>query len=147
MKRLALVIVGLLIGLSLPVLATHIQEPTAPLTDVRMSLSNYGTGTPIACDSTVDFTTLRIEVFYTVADKPSEHWRARLEVSSRANPGANWYVDWQHSNNPPHSKTPWNGTQASQRLIPGADYEVRLKVTGDESGVEFLEVCAFQTVE
>lgn len=145
MKRVALVAVGLVAGLTLPVFASHVTEPTAPLTDVELSLSNYGTATPIACGSTVDFNNLRIEVFYTVADKPSEHWRARLVLESRANPGANWYVDWQHANNPPHSKTPWNGTQASQRLIPDADYTVTLRVTGDESGVQFVESCTFHT--
>lgn len=131
---------------SVPAIAGHVAEPTAPVVGLELNLSNYASGTAIACGSTVDFPKLRIDPIVTVEARPSEHWRARLTLHSAVNRGANWYLDWQHQNVPPHARSNrWVFGQGSQNLIRGADYEVVLEVWGDKSGNYFVQSCAFNT--
>lgn len=136
----------LLLLVSVPAVADHVTEPTAPITGVELELSHYGSGTPIVCGGVASstFRNLRIDPIVIVSARPSEHWTAKLTMNSQLNRGANWYLLWEHQNVPPHARSlRWVAGQGSQSLQPGADYVVTWEVWGDESGVYFTETCSF----
>lgn len=148
---LVAIIIGMITGLvffalSSPAQADHTVEPSAPITGIELGLSHYGTGTPIVCGGVASstFRNLRIDPIVIVSDRPSEHWTAKLTMQSQINRGANWYLEWEHQNVPPHARSlRWVGGQGSQSLQAGADYTVTWEVWGDASGAYFSETCSF----
>lgn len=123
-----------------PAVAHHANVPATPVTGIDLRLSEYATGTFYECGDVVDANQLRIEVFATVADRPSEHWTTRLTVDSTVR-GSSWYALWHHQNVGPHVRSLTSEIlQSQQALVPGR-WTVTVEVTGDESGVELVESC------
>jgi hypothetical protein len=120
-----------------PAIAHHLPVPTAPVTDIQFEVGEYPS-TRVSCGDTVYFTNLRVEVSATVDAKPSEHWTTRFEVRNPRGHGQ-WYVLWPHQNVGPHGSL--NVVQANVPLVHSGTYQVRVVVTGDESGNRIERTC------
>lgn len=155
---------GLMLGLSVPVVADHVSEPTAPLTSVDLQLQEYATHTFIDCDAAVpqqvDFGNLRIEAFARFEGfpgvNPSEHWDLRVRVGEpRFDRNGNMTVDlawtarWKHQNVPPHANgSKWEIVEANHYDLGDrlGLWVVEVLVTANESGRVFEESCVFERV-
>lgn len=146
-RAAAAFVAGLVVMASVPAIAHHVSEPTAPIQSLQLRLAQYGdTSTTLACDGTdvVTFDTLRIEAYAQVAAVPSEHFTVRLTVHS-TDRAANWYALWHHQNVAPHGRLRSEIVQSQQSLGHGAhDWEVTVLVVGSESGLRFEESCPFR---
>lgn len=124
---------GLMLGLSAPVLADHVSEPTSPITGTRMRVYQYtdkvtphqsvrNDGGLVSfvngCDGsqTVFFDNMRMETFVQAKsvrlnENPSEHYVEQVGLYVVTNPGLStetmvyeWSSEWKHQNIPPHAK-------------------------------------------
>jgi hypothetical protein len=115
--RRVLLLVVLLALMATPAVATHVQEPTAPITGLHLRVLHYAFPRQIAeCDWQVyPFFGARIEGYVTFAAKPSEHFYAQIQVVKLRGPVPEekksagiiptWAADWSHQNVGPHSVT------------------------------------------
>ena len=157
MKKLALLalVLGLLFVV-VPASATHVNEPTAPITNMTVRVFKYASGLPdLNCDGTdvIDFSNLRIEPTVTTTAFPSEHFAVRVHVLGPA-PRSNferleriWDVRWNHQNIAPH---PGFGGKKVFELnfynqLDGP-YRVDVTLTGSESGNIFTFSCPWVKV-
>lgn len=157
MRKILLVMVGLFVGLSLPAVADHVSEPTAPITGVGIRVFDYPNAvTMLRCDGTdvALFDEARVELDVRSDTKPSEHFTAireyYLAVPDRRGRLLAPYKDqtvWEHSNVPPHTPTEgknWEHVQSNHRFEDyTGPFTFRFRVTGDESGNTFEVVCPF----
>lgn len=153
--------VGVLLMLSVPVVADHVSEPTAPITGTALELYEYGNKAVTlltACDGTetVTFDFLRVESVITDTGRPSEHFDEwiilyQTELNGRS-PRYIWQVRWRHSNVPPHGTTRngdphrWESSETNQKLNdfePGIRLRFTSRIEGLESGGVFLDSCDF----
>lgn len=152
-------LVAALILASLPAIADHANEPTAPVVGLsEMRVFDYPhLVTLIPCDGSavVTFDEARAEVSVLVAGKPSEHFRVSLayylggiDRRGRIVGPYQWSVVWEHQNVPPHiaqdHQNDWEIFQANQKFFDytgPATFET--KVLGDESGNGFTARCTF----
>lgn len=159
MKKIIMgVVIGMLLGLSLPVLADHVLEPTAPITGVELRVYNYPHAATLltACDGseTVSWNNVRIEPDVIAVAKPSEHFDGRIVFAKVLNPGrretvrAVWDNEWKHSNLPPHTNTEslkWEASMGNNyELIPGTMYEISFRGHTLESQVFYETSCRFK---
>lgn len=150
-------IFGVLLMLSVPVVADHVQEPTGPIVDVQLVMYRYtaGRASALACTGSEVFPddNMRIEADLVADGRPSEHWDTRLEVRvprpgfPNLSPRIDWNSFWKHQNVPPHfnPNRPFEILQTNQynmRERPGM-WEVRVMVTGTESGIVLSDTCKF----
>lgn len=151
MRRIALVFAALAVGLVLSPLgadATHVSEPTAPVTGISLRMGEYPgvNQNPLTCDGTeqVTFENLRIEPLVTVSAKPSEHWVLRISVFKGSR--LDWDVQVPHQNAPPHFiGTTFEAAQSNQYRLsqePGP-WTVTATVSGQESGARYSTSCTF----
>jgi hypothetical protein len=133
------VIFGLLLGLSAPVVADHVNEPSAALLGIEFRIGEYATGTPANCGDTVDFQNLRVEQVATVEGKPSEHWTTRFGWTGPRGVGTP-YVRWPHQNIGPHGHA--NIGHANVPLPFPGEYQIRMVSTGDVSSNRIEVVCS-----
>ncbi len=144
-RAIGLVIIGVVLGLTVPVAANHVQEPSAPIQSLVLQLRDYPSGTPFVCDGSdvADFRNLRIEGKLTVANTPSEHFTVRLIRNSSIR-AANGYDLWPHQNVAPHKARTSEIFQSSQSMGEEAGtMTVTARVVGAESGVVLVESCSF----
>ncbi len=155
-------VVGMLLVLSAPAVATHVQEPTTPevqgLTVVMLKYPDKTTR--LACDGSdvVDFDQMRVHINVDVGKaraNPSEHWDMKMGVLNTtvedivdAHYTSLWSVEWLHQNFKPHMK----GNRAARSNLWNLDrhiglWEVRISVKGLESGNTFDFVCLFEKTE
>jgi hypothetical protein len=133
--------------------ATHVNEPTAPITDLVLRVEHYGTNTQAPCDGSVfPFSDIRIETFVSFTTAPSEHFNQTVQFA-RILPGfvdQEWSQPWSHANVPPHPATnPWRTAYPggnSYNVEPGK-YRVRTILTTLESGQQFIRDCTFTVPE
>ena len=144
MKRLiiAVVCVVALVGGAVAVFA----EPTAPATEVTLDVLNYpDLSSAIDCDApepaVFGFEVARIHGTATVPTRPSEHWTVRFEMFIDGR--ANWNTIWHHQNAGPDAPPMFRFLQADQLNKNGALYEIKVTLTGDESGATFVRECAW----
>jgi hypothetical protein len=157
---LAFALVGLIVR---PAVATHITEPTTPVTGLEIRALNYGTSTNIDCSITdpalvtqFPFDAVRIEPQVYTAGKPSEHWSEVgrvIKVTSFSSTGEpRGILDWDmqpvwHNNHAPHKAGFESGQWNTYRLQedPGFWF-ITWKVTGLASGNVFTDTCLFKVV-
>lgn len=162
MRKLLLgLFVGALLMVSVPVVADHIVEPTAPIIATRLALFEYNNrpATLLTCDGTeiVSFDVMRIELDVDAAARPSEHWNHIFTLTSFDANGKNDVVEWQtkprHANIPPHEggkleggAIRWEADEISQGLhgfAPGVKLRFDSRLMTLESGVIFDKSCTF----
>lgn len=173
MKRIlySVALVTALALVSVPAIADHITEPTAPITGTSMEIYAYpnfptrlvqcdGSETPLTIDG-VPADSVRIETFVTSNalrfGNPSEHYTeivALFLVRDLGTPQETeryeWDTKWKHSNIPPHASAArgngWESSQNNQsfRVYPaGTVLRFKTQVVGDESGNVFTDSCTF----
>ena len=150
-----------------PAVADHVNEPTTPITAVRMALYQYSNSAETlltVCNGSevVLFDNMRVETFVTAAGvkgngNPSEHFDERLTLVRVLNLGQNneaekyeWEAFWRHSNIPPHALraagSGWESSQNKQQLenyAAGTVLRFIDKVSPLESGGSFTASCTF----
>ena len=155
MKKLVPLALALgLLFVMVPASATHVNEPTTPITSLDLRVQHYSTSTHAPCDgSEFGFANVRIDAFVTFDSRPSEHFDVLLQISGPN--GREWTAAWQHQNVPPHTaKSTWNILGAPGRTNqyrmnekPGlwefcrhavAVAELQLKVAALETALESL---------
>lgn len=141
--------VGLAVGLTVPVEpveAEHVQEPTAPITDLHISLYEYGTRNRATCGGTFDFDRVYYDIYVVVAGLPSEHWDVRLayEPLESINPEeADWH-GWGHQNVPPHTHNDnlrYRAAHGEVDAPASGPFSWLIEVTGRESETVLAETC------
>ena len=147
-------------------------EPTAPVIDVDLFLSNYASGVALVCTTDTTGMTwaqlvasnvdrypaslgkMRIEANVHVVSLPSEHWNTRIvfERLEQGNGGKvvfreDSYYDWRHQNVPVSGRRNWELTQSSKNFV-GLEgfWRITVKVTGIESANTFAPSCVFEVV-
>ena len=162
--RVLLVALALaLTAIAAPAIADHVNEPTAPITSLRTLVYDYpAIQNPLRCDGTdkVTFSTLRVEPLLTHLQDgnggASEHWTLRMSVlpgdmrngefRARLSAGGADTV-YHHQNTPPHH--PFTEDEANQwntYMHRVGWWQVRVTVTGEESGRVFETVCTFEKI-
>lgn len=154
-------VLGVLLMASVPVIADHVNEPTAPIVATRISLFEYNNrpNTLLVCDGTevVSFDVMRIELDVDAAARPSEHWNHIFTLTSFDAAGKNPIVEWQtkprHANIPPHEGGKlgggvirWEADEISQGLhgfASGTKLRFDSRLMALESGVIFDKSCIF----
>lgn len=138
-----------------PAQATHVTEPTAPVTDLDLFLESYGTGITVDCTGVTPFPfeRIRVAMFVDSTATPSEHFTGKYRLFKRIvqpNGVIRWQgtegPSWGHQNIPPHS--PPNAFDAAKysdigRLTDGW-WRVEAKIIADESGTVLVDSCEFQ---
>lgn len=165
MRRLFIALaLGLLLGLSVPVVADHVSEPTTPVTGLTVALYRYTDpqNTMMRCDGTdrITFDTVRIEPGVSAASKPSEHFTVHQVVTftEQLNGKAittfkQWGTTWRHQNASAHSfggidlSKPWEVAETNQYLEGRLGFWiVEHRLIGEESGATFEHRCVFERV-
>lgn len=165
MRRIAVALVlGAMLGLSVPAIGDHVTEPTAPVTGLFLKVYKYTDpqNTMMRCDGTdqITFDQVRIEPGISVAGKPSEHYTVNMNVtfaeslSGRAHiTFKQWGNTWKHQNVGPHAsgglvgKPPAEVAQANQWLHGRLGFwTVETSVLGEESGAVFERSCTFERI-
>ena len=153
-------LVGMLLALSVPAVATHIQEPTIPIEDMGVALFLYpDRSTKLACDGDDVWVhdRMRVRVMLgadTQRTSPSEHWDAEIKVfTAERGKGEHiryqlqWDTKWDHQNFGPHKKSSFAFRANLYHLERHIGlWEVRITVKGLESGNTFDFVCLFTKV-
>jgi hypothetical protein len=173
-------VLWLTLGLALaatPAIATHVEEPTAPITGLYLEVLHYaGPQYIVPCGQTslanpypYPFVGARLRYFVdSDLVRPSEHFQGRIrEDKARFGPGgafqawdAKWGASWLHSNVPPHAVlTPetrpvggggmWlaNGDFTNVWYREPGVYRLQARAFGDESGAAFLAECYVEVPE
>jgi len=169
MRRLVPFLLGVLLASAVPAVASHITEPTNPITGLRLHLENYAQNIPVDCTGVVPFTFAKVRVALYINSvgqqqgNPSEHFVAgfvaRFEVRD-ARGIRQWRGDsdpqWPHQNVPPHvagvfkfdaSRTTDINVQPRVQeagVTPTGWWMVEAKVTGSESGTVLTDSCLFR---
>lgn len=152
MKRLWwLVLAGVLI--TTPAVADHVNEPTAPVLDLRLEVLDYATQTFADCSGQepFHFDKARIHAFATVAAAPSEHFTTSFAVAHEVvTPKGqtvvrkDWNLFWTHQNVPPHgaslTKFRPGGLTNTYGMVEGINI-INVSVLGEESGNYFEQTC------
>ncbi len=144
-KVSAAVLIVLLLALALPAAASHVSEPTEPITAVSMALFDYQTQqSPLACDDSdvVTFAVLQVDLFVEAATAPSEHWISSFDVRHAAQSPGSWTMTWPHQNTAPHGPTGGRFALVRQVLAEGG-WQFTLDLTGQESGNKLQATCNF----
>lgn len=157
-----------------PATADHVSEPTKPVDGFAIRLYEYqnlANTLLTACDGSevVNFNPVRVESLVTSTaigntGDPSEHYNERVKPRIVVNlgqsnekeqvpPGSFTYVEWKHSNIPPHAaQVPgfpartWESSEDGlviKGLAPGTVFRVYGTLTGRESGNFFEVSCTF----
>jgi hypothetical protein len=81
-KVLTGLLIGALVALPTASLGSHINEPTAPITGLRLYLENYALNLPVDCTGVepYGFDKLRVAMYVDSAAAPSEHFTAGIHV-------------------------------------------------------------------
>lgn len=173
-RWIAAIAFGLILGLSVPVVASHISEPKNPITGMNVQIFKYpDLSTQLACDGTdvVSFDQLRVHVNVHAerADgtgngldgEPSEHWNATATAMKawyfNGREGEDpyqrgwkglWQAHWTHQNIGPHLPA---GVIEKRINLWDVQSEHKVKfslvITGNESGNKFTHICVFKTTK
>ncbi len=154
------IVLGMLLVLSAPAVATHVQEPTTPIQGLTVIMLKYpDKATRLACDGTdvIDFNQMRVHINVDVGKaraNASEHWDMKMTVLNTTvedivdgHYTSLWSAEWLHQNFEPHMK----GNRVAVSNIWNLDrhiglWEVRIEVEGLESGNAFNFVCLFDKI-
>ncbi len=162
-RYITILMIGLFVGLTIPVGAGHPPEPQNAITALEVNLFAYpDRSTILACDGNDvwDRDDMRVHVklqydkTYSAGRDPSEHFGASISVFKvTIKPNGDftrsgfWETEWNHQNFGPHAKS----DLAFKANIWNMDrhiglWEVRVHIVGHESGNTFDSVCMFEKV-
>lgn len=151
-SRILFLALVLLVAMAVPAVAHHVNEPTAPLADVHLSVLQYPhlDSRLSACDGseTVDWANIRFIVDAIPSRSPSEHFDVRVISTVDDDPNdrrsmVDWDVTWKHQNVPPHAPR-FRIVQANVWDVEDGAHEYTVIVTGNESGDVFTRTCRWQ---
>lgn len=155
-------------------LATHITEPTGPITDFQLDVLNYATGVHTDCLGSSLSTKVRIEPIAYISQalvdsgNPSEHFVVGLVLERRtvtSKGQIRWVLEehypWSHQNVPPHhGQTRYNTAYGAETFEVDSDvvtggatsvlasgyYRIRAELFTDVTHVLFTDTCEFTVV-
>ena len=157
MKKWLLLSAVVMIGLvAAPAVADHINEPTAPIVALDLTVLDYASDTLADCSGQTPFAfdKARLDTRIRVSAAPSEHFTVKFESQHRTvTPKGQtvwvktgFWPQWSHQNVEPHADTitkwPVVITSNTYDLRPGMN-EITVTVTGQESGTVLTDTCRF----